>query len=479
MALARRIGVAMASNPTSQGCAACVYPGYPEQYPDARRQAAIPVAIVTLVLYFGGLALFLARRHESLIATRHWQLTVLASVSTLFCLHVPYREYFGEASVSCVIQALFPNLVFAISPACLIVRFFSLYAQHLRQRVVYEMTGVEECGSVGTDERNDPEPAPDGERYLPLTGPPTDTLPGGRGGSGLSTELPAAQIAPDSAFYTGSICPRPSIIASSVPPVLLGRIGASSGPRDSAARTIPLSHCAAGSTMSDVAVDCTTQDGAPALLSSRDKSDTLAIRDETPRLAPPLGHPSPDLPAVPPPELARHPHRPSASAMTGVFSDSESMALTSAPSLARHLTCCARSISAFYSFLDAMLVYLRLHTVRSQVLFLAVLCTPRIAYYIARLIVTPEYRTWSAVGCRLDRVDIASFIAITLPFFALTLPLLVRLRAQHGKLPCAAMLSWPVSEYSALPTCRLVGYSLRASSTACLLSAICCLVLLR
>lgn len=436
----------MASSP---GCTACVFPGYPEQYPDARRQAAIPVAILTVVLYFGGLALFLARRRESLIASRHWQLTVIASVSILFCLHVPYREYFGEASVSCVIQALFPNLVFAISPACLIVRFFSLYAQHLRQRVVYEMTGVEECGSVVTDERNDPEPAPDGERYLPLEGPPTDMRPDGRGGSGLSTELPAAQIAPDSAFYTGGTCPRHSIIASSVPPALSARTGVSSGPPDSAAITIPISRCATGGTLSGVAVDCITQDGAPAFLSSRDKSGTLAISDEPPRSALPSGLPRP---AVPPSELACCPCRSSAcaDAMVGVFSGSENKEIDSASSAALHMSCCTRYVSAFYTYLDAIVVYLRLHTVRSQVLFLAVLCTPRIAYYIARLIVTPEYRTWSAVGCRLDHVDMASFIAITLPFFVLTLPLLVRLRAQHGKsrvLPCRAGL------YPSTPRC--------------------------
>jgi hypothetical protein len=62
---------------------------------------------------------------------------------------------------------------------------------------------------------------------------------------------------------------------------------------------------------------------------------------------------------------------------------------------------------------------------------MAVLCVPRLVFYVCRLAITPEYHTWSAVGCRLGSVDMASFITITAPFFIMTLPLLVRLVVQH------------------------------------------------
>jgi len=65
---------------------------------------------------------------------------------------------------------------------------------------------------------------------------------------------------------------------------------------------------------------------------------------------------------------------------------------------------------------------------------MAVLCAPRLVYYLARIATVPEYRTWDYVGCRLDFTDMASFVVITAPFFFLTLPLLAHLRAKHDAL---------------------------------------------
>jgi hypothetical protein len=95
----------------------------------------------------------------------------------------------------------------------------------------------------------------------------------------------------------------------------------------------------------------------------------------------------------------------------------------------------SRSAAAsFYSLLDSLLIRARMHTVRSQAMFMALLCIPRLVYFVWRLGVTEPYRTWSSVGCRLDYADMYSFMSITIPFFVMTLPLLLRLRSQHDTL---------------------------------------------
>jgi hypothetical protein len=92
------------------------------------------------------------------------------------------------------------------------------------------------------------------------------------------------------------------------------------------------------------------------------------------------------------------------------------------------------AVVSFYSLLDSLLIRARMHTVWSQTMFMALLCIPRLVYFVWRLGVTEPYRTWSSVGCRLDYADMYSFMSITIPFFVMTLPLLLRLRSQHDTL---------------------------------------------
>lgn len=135
----------------SPPCAECVFHRYPAQYPEARRAAALPVTVISTALLLVGLALFFMRWRAHLIAKRNRWLIVGVSLNTLLCLYVPYREYYGEGAMPCVLLLLLPNILFALVPAGLIVRFFGLYTQHVRQRMAVDATGtVETDGSGGT-----------------------------------------------------------------------------------------------------------------------------------------------------------------------------------------------------------------------------------------------------------------------------------------------------------------------------------------
>lgn len=116
-------------------------------------------------------------------------------------------------------------------------------------------------------------------------------------------------------------------------------------------------------------------------------------------------------------------------------SHSSSLAVIRVPVVTPQSSLCARAtVAAFYAALDARVVSLHLHTARGEAAFMALLCIPRLIFYVCRLALAPEYRSWSAVGCRLGPGDMASFITITAPFFIMTLPLLARLVVQHDAL---------------------------------------------
>lgn len=351
-----------------------------------------------------GLALFLSRRHERIVAVRNPWLTVLIALNTLLCMEVPYRELYGEESFSCVLQSLLPNVLFALLPSGLIVRFFGLYTNHLRQRAVLEVTGLTvtdaDLGIVGmlpTEEVGDDE---EGDRTLiPVRGV-SDTSGGGV--DSIST-YERRQRATLTLGDAGAPPASQLLSAASTP-----RLGA---PSDTAS---PLADAPAAA----AAPRSPGGTGAEREVSHGPVAHTGSTAFESPR-SDKWHRVAKVAPQQHPPDVRVGSADPGTGGKVSPAGPSQ-----------RKANCASAAVNAFYNSLDASLIYLRLHSAKSQAIALAILCVPRIAYYVARLVVTPAYRTVLAVGCRLDAVDMASFLAITVPFFVLTLPLLPRLVAQ-------------------------------------------------
>jgi len=87
----------------------------------------------------------------------------------------------------------------------------------------------------------------------------------------------------------------------------------------------------------------------------------------------------------------------------------------------------APSHPAWHSRLDSLVTRCKFHRVRVQLMLLFLMCLVRIAFYLVRIIVTPTYRSATAVGCRFDLAE--GIILVILPscFLAVLGPVVLRL----------------------------------------------------
>lgn len=372
-------------------CDACVYQGFPTQYSEARQTSALVIAVLLVASVLGGCVFLFTRRHEPVVAMRNKILCLVTIFDAFLSLYVPFREYYGETSMPCVLQFLFPNVLFALIPSSLIVQSFSLYALHLKQRVLVESTGLsltEIDASVG--------------EVVDVPAEPQDSLPSGG---------PSVAMSSEQAHTTSDHQAQISELA---------------------------------------------QTSEQAQSSDEKIAATAAISEQNERLESVVSTAQP-------------------AAASGKFSISGS---TSNPMLDRNTSGSANmhdlrathgegAFTAFYAYLDRLLIYWKFHTTRSQLSFLAMLSLPRLFYYLGRIATVPSYRTWSDVGCRLESADIVSFLAIAMPLFVLAAPLLLRLHAQRDTLGLRYELALQLVCFLPLSLWYYVGESTLAGSTFC------------
>jgi hypothetical protein len=85
------------------------------------------------------------------------------------------------------------------------------------------------------------------------------------------------------------------------------------------------------------------------------------------------------------------------------------------------------SFPTWHSRLDNFIARFQLYKVKVQLLSVCLLSSVRLAYYIARVITTPTYRSSSAVGCRFDLSEGVMILVLPFCFLGVLGPVFLRL----------------------------------------------------